>query len=154
MTASYTWSKSLDSTSEGIGQVNTQYSGSSLTSVPIAQGGLKLDRALSDFDRGHRLTLLYLWEIPGPSKGVWKQVMSGWSIAGVATFQSGTPYTILNGSDRNRDGWLLDRPDIGNPKAPRNSRAVLWPTTERKDARLAIAIRTPTLASARPTSIG
>src|SRR6266849_2376336 len=56
--------------------------------------------------------------------------MGGWSIAGITTFQSGTPYTIINGSDRNEDGWAQgDRPDIGNPKAPRNSRAVLWPTT-------------------------
>ncbi|MEO7652732.1 MAG: hypothetical protein ABIZ80_19910 [Bryobacteraceae bacterium] len=52
--------------------------------------------------------------------------MGGWSIAGITTLQSGTPYTIVNGSDRNQDGWAqMDRPDIGNPKAPRNSRAVL-----------------------------
>lgn len=127
--SSYTWSKSLDSTSEGIGQVSTQYASSSLTSVPVAQGGLQLDHGVSEFHRGQRLTLLYLWEIPGPSRGLWKQVMGGWSIAGITTLQSGTPYTTINGSDRNQDGWApLDRPDIGNPNAPRNSRAVLWPT--------------------------
>src|SRR5206468_12125115 len=44
--------------------------------------------------------------------------------------QSGTPYTIVNGSDRNQDGWdQMDRPDIGSPSAPRNSRAVLAPAT-------------------------
>lgn len=126
--ASYTWSKSLDSTSEGIGQVNTQYISANLTSVSVAQGGLKLDRALSDFHRGQRLTVLYLWEIPGPSKRFWKPVLGGWSIAGITTLQTGTPYTVLNGSDRNRDAWLGDRPDIINSSAPRNSRAVLWPT--------------------------
>jgi outer membrane receptor protein involved in Fe transport len=126
MASSYTWSKSLDSTSEGIGQVSTQYANSGLTSTPAAEGGLKLDRGVSDFHRGQRLTLLYLWELPGPSRGLWKQVMGGWSIAGITTFQSGTPYTIINGSDRNRDGWAqMDRPDIGNPNAPRDSRAVL-----------------------------
>src|SRR5215469_2795968 len=41
LAASYTWSKSLDSTSEGIGQLNTQYLNANLTSVPVAQGGLK-----------------------------------------------------------------------------------------------------------------
>jgi outer membrane receptor protein involved in Fe transport len=126
---SYTWSKSLDSTSEGIGQVNTQGTSANVTSVPIAQGGLKLDRGLSDFHRGHRLTLLYLWEIPGPSKGVAKHVLSGWSIAGITTFQSGTPYTMKNSTDRNRDGWPADRPDISNRNAPINSRAQIWPTT-------------------------
>jgi len=130
LTASHTWSKSLDSTSEGIGQVSTQYASSGLTSVPAAQGGLKLDRGLSDFDRGQRLTLLYMWDVPGPSKGLWKHIMGGWSIAGITTFQSGTPFTIVNGSDRNKDGWdQMDRPDIGNPRAPRNSRAVLSPNT-------------------------
>jgi hypothetical protein len=125
-TASYTWSKSLDSTSEGILQVETQYISANLTSVPAAQGGLKLDRGPSDFDRGQRLALSYLWEIPGPSKGLWRHVMGGWSVAGIAIFQSGTPYTAINGFDRNGDGWLADRPDIGNPGAARNSRAVLW----------------------------
>src|SRR5262249_14542131 len=125
LTASYTWSKSLDSTSEGIGQVETQYTNNNLTSMPAAQGGLKLDRGPSDFDRGQRLVLSYLWEIPAPSRPFWKHVAGGWSIAGITTFQSGTPYTVQNGFDRNGDGWPSDRPDIGNPQAPRNSRAVL-----------------------------
>ncbi|MCI0622714.1 MAG: carboxypeptidase regulatory-like domain-containing protein, partial [Acidobacteria bacterium] len=125
LAASYTRSRSLDSTSEGIGQVNSQYASPNLTSVPAAQGGLKLDRGLSDFHRGHRLSLLYLWEVPGPSKGWWKHLLGGWSLAGITTFQSGTPYTIVNGSDRNLDGWQMDRPDIANPTAPRNSRAVI-----------------------------
>jgi len=130
LAASYTWSKSLDSTSEGIAQVNTQSANINLNSVPVAQGGLKLDRGVSDFHRGQRLSLLYLWEIPGPSKGLWKHALGGWSIAGITTFQSGTPFTMQNGSDRNRDGHAgLDHPDIGNPQAPRHSRAVLAPAT-------------------------
>jgi hypothetical protein len=56
--------------------------------------------------------------------------LGGWSIAGITTFQSGTPYTIINGSDRNADGWFqMDRPDISNKSAPRNSRAVIAPAT-------------------------
>jgi len=130
LAGSYTWSKSLDSTSEGISQVNTQNANINLTSVPVAQGGLKLDRGVSDFHRGQRLSLLYLWEIPGPSKGLWKHALGGWSIAGITSFQTGTPYSVQNGSDRNRDGHAgLDHPDIGNPQAPRHSRAVLAPAT-------------------------
>jgi hypothetical protein len=125
-TASYTWSKSLDSTSEGIAQIEAQYINANLTSLPAAQGGLKLDRGPSDFDRSQRLAMSYLWEIPGPSKGFGKHVMGGWSVAAIAIFQSGTPYTVVNGFDRNGDGWLADRPDIGNSAVPRNSRAVLW----------------------------
>jgi len=130
ITASYTWSKSLDSTSEGIGQVNSQFNSPNLTSVPIAQGGLKLDRGVSDFHRGQRLTLLYLWEVPGPSKRAWRHALGGWSIAGITTFQSGTPFTMQNNSDRNRDGMFqMDRPDISNPLAPLHTRAILAPAT-------------------------
>jgi hypothetical protein len=128
MSGAYTWSKNIDSTSEGIGQANAQYVNANLTSVPVLQGGLKLDRALSDFDRPQRLVILYLWSVPGPARGVWKQIAGGWSITGITTFQSGTTYTVLNGGDRNGDGWAADRPDIGNPAAPLSTRAIIWPT--------------------------
>jgi hypothetical protein len=43
------------------------------------------------------------------------------------TFQSGAPFTVTNGSDRNGDGIAADRPDIGNPRARLDSRAVIFP---------------------------
>jgi hypothetical protein len=124
LTASYTWSKAIDSASDGIGQFGNQSGQGSVPSVPAALGGLKLDRGLSDFDRTHRLTVLSIWEIPVPKQRVWKQALGGWSLAGIATFQSGTPYTARNGFDRNGDGWSSDRPDVGNPDAPIESRAI------------------------------
>jgi hypothetical protein len=126
---SYTWSKFIDSTSEGAGNQNVQQPDRmNRTSVPVMQGGLKLDRGLSDFDRPHRLTVAYLWAVPGPRSGWWKYALGGWSIAGVTTFQSGTPFTVANGSDRNNDTIPADRPDIGNPSAPLNSRAIIAPS--------------------------
>jgi hypothetical protein len=98
-----------------------------LTSVPVSQGGLKLDRAVSDFDRPHRLTIAYLWMVPGPRSGWWKYALGGWSVAGITTFQSGTPFTVGNGSDRNGDVQIGDRPDIGNAAAPLTSRALIAP---------------------------
>ena len=129
LAASYTWSRFIDSTSEGVGNPNVQgpAGAQNRTSVPVSQGGLKLDRGLSDFDRTHRLTIVYLWAVPGPRSGWWKYPLGGWSVAGVTTFQSGTPFTVANGSDRNNDGIPADRPDIGNPSAPLNSRAVIAP---------------------------
>jgi outer membrane receptor protein involved in Fe transport len=127
VTASYTWSKNLDSTSEGVGTANMQAQslGGGRTSVPVAQGGLRLDRARSDFDRAHNFTLTYVWEIPGPGRSFWKHALGGWSLAGITSFQSGAPFTVANGSDRNNDGLANnDRPDISNPNAPINSRAV------------------------------
>jgi hypothetical protein len=128
LAASYTWSRFIDSTSEGVGYQNQQQPDRmNRTSVPIMFGGLKLDRGLSDFDRRQRLTLSYLWAVPGPRSGWSKYPFRGWQLAGITTFQSGTPFSVGNGSDRNNDGILGDRPDIGNPNAPLNTRAIIFP---------------------------
>jgi hypothetical protein len=122
---SYTWSRGLDSTSESF-QVNANSGsgpGANLTSLPVSQGGLRLDRGLSDYNRSHRLTIAYIWDIPGPRRGIGKYSFAGWSIAGITTFQSGAPYSLQNGFDRNNDGFANDRPDISNPNAPLNTRA-------------------------------
>jgi hypothetical protein len=126
LAASYTWSKDIDSASDFVAS-NLQSAGNdNIASVPISQGGLKLDRGLSDFDRTHRLTLAYLWVIPGPRAGWMRYALGGWSLGGITTFQSGTPFTVGNGFDRNGDSFLQDRPDIGNPNAPLNTRAIIF----------------------------
>jgi len=129
VTASYTWSRNLDSTSEGVGTVSNQDSAGNQTSVTVAQGGLRLDHGPSDYDRTHRLTIVYVWSVPGPARHFWKQPLGGWSIAGITSFQSGALFTIQNGFDRNSDGLANDRADISNPSAPLNSRAVLAPAS-------------------------
>ena len=153
--AAYTWSKFLDSTSEGVGAgAPTQDNQRNLTSVPVAQGGLRLDHGLSDYDRTHRLTVSYLWNVPGPANDFWRHVLGGWTIAGSTSFQSGASYSLANGFDRNNDGFNNDRPDIGNPRAPLNSRAVLTPATGPQAAPPGIATRTPERASIREMSAG
>ncbi len=120
---SYTWSRFIDSISEVFATTN---SNTSLASVPVYRGGLRLDRAVSDYDRTHRATIAYIWEIPGFKRGVFGQVLGGWQIAGITTFQSGAPYTLILGADRDGDGSSGgDRPDVGNPNAPHNTRAIL-----------------------------
>jgi len=79
---------------------------------------------LSDYDRAHRLTIVYLWAISGPRSGWMRYALGGWSLAGITTFQSGTPFTVGNGFDRNNDTLSEDRPDIANPHAPLNTRAI------------------------------
>jgi hypothetical protein len=46
---------------------------------------------------------------------------------GIALFQSGAPYSIANGFDRDNFGDKEDRADIGNPKMPLDTRAVIFP---------------------------
>ena len=82
---------------------------------------------LGMFDRPQRLTIAYLWAVPGPRSGWAKYPLGGWQVGGITTFQSGTPFSVANGSDRNNDGILGDRPDIGNPNAPVNTRAIIFP---------------------------
>jgi outer membrane receptor protein involved in Fe transport len=126
VTSAYTWSRNIDSTSEVFATSNSV---SPNTSVPTSQGGLALDRGLSDYHRAHRFTITYLWNIPGPKNKYLKAPLAGWTLTGITTFQSGTPYSIANGADRNNDGLANDRPDIGNPNAPINTRAVIVAAT-------------------------
>jgi hypothetical protein len=119
---SYTWSRNIDSTSDIYAGSSTQ---SALTSVPISQGGLRLDRGLSDYNRSHVFSLIYSWDIPSPKSGLLGYLAGGWTLSGLTLISTGAPYTVLNGFDRNNDGIAADRPDIGNPNAPLNTRAVV-----------------------------
>ena len=85
----YTWSKTIDETSTGNTAFNTAVND---------QTSLRDSRALSDFDRKHRLTIEYLYELPflKTSQGVTRTVLAGWTASGLTTFQSGTPFTVLD----------------------------------------------------------
>ena len=112
MAASYTWSKFIDSTSEAVGGNDVQAPASgNLTSIPVSQGGLTVDRGLSNFDRRRRLTIAYVWTVPGPRLGWRKHIMAGWSVTGITIFQSGTPFTVANNFDRKTamDSWKTGR---------------------------------------------
>lgn len=84
--SSYTFSKSIDNNS-----------GSSTQDLANS-GGNQLDtrglRALSNFDRTHRLQLTYQYNISGFTTGRWRQALGHWAIGGLSTFQSGLPVTI------------------------------------------------------------
>ena len=83
--SAYTFSKAIDNNSGST--TGTQDLGNS--------GGNQLDtsglRALSNFDRTHRLQLTYQYGIPGFSTGRWSQALGHWAIGGLTTFQSGLP---------------------------------------------------------------
>jgi hypothetical protein len=121
----YTWSRMIDSTSEIYAGTSTGFAGSGLTSMPVSQGGLGLDRALSDYHRGHIFNFTFSWDIPGPKSGFSGHLAGGWTLGGIIVFANGAPYTVMNGFDRSNDGVAADRPDIGNPSAPLNTRAII-----------------------------
>lgn len=91
----YTWSSFIDSASE----IFNPSSGE----VAVSQDSFNRssDRARSTYDRPHRLTGNFVYEFPWfQDQQGWKgHVLGGWQVNGFFTFQSGAPFTVLNGSD-------------------------------------------------------
>jgi len=87
--AAYTWSRSTDSTSTGNTAFNTAYND---------QSNINASRGLSDFDRPHRLSISYVYDLPFFSKaaGLKRAVLGGWSVSGVTVIQSGLPFSIFD----------------------------------------------------------
>jgi hypothetical protein len=91
----YTWSSFIDTASE----VFNPSSGE----VAVSQDSFNrnADRGRSTYDRPHRLTGNFVYELPWfqNQAGLKGHVLGGWQVNGFFTFQSGAPFTVLNGSD-------------------------------------------------------
>ena len=125
---SYTYSHFLDDISDVFGFDSTF---SSVQSVSQVVGGSRhLDYGNSDFDRRHVGAIALLWDVRGPRRGVLGTLVGGWQLSGIAHWQTGFPFTLVNGTDRNSDGQSgPDRPDISNASAALNTRGILARTT-------------------------
>lgn len=86
-------------------------------------------RASSNFDQRHLLNISYVYDLPFfRSPGVMNKVLGGWQWSGITTFQTGTPFSVLNtasypdnvGAGTNDTSISPGSyPDlIGNPYAP------------------------------------
>jgi hypothetical protein len=116
-TASYAWSKAIDSND-----------GSGIESYPeTLQQPLNptAERGLAAFDVPQSLTFNYIYLLPfghgqkflGSSR-VLDRIVGGWQLEGITTLQSGTPFTVLNGYDNLNNGGtgypnLLCNPNYG-----------------------------------------
>jgi hypothetical protein len=92
----YTWSKSLDNNSSDPGST----AGSGKPDVPntgfVAQGdqrNLDNNKAVSDFDRTHRFSANFVYNIP--TFGRSNRFVNGWQVSGFFQAQTGTPYSIF-----------------------------------------------------------
>jgi hypothetical protein len=85
----YTLSKSIDATSTGNTAFNTAYND---------QSNVNASRGLSDYDRPHRLSVSYSYELPlfAHATGITHAALGGWQVSGVTIFQSGTPFSIFD----------------------------------------------------------
>jgi len=93
--AHYTWSAFIDSASE----IFNPSSGEVAT--PQDPFNPRADRARSSYDRPHRFSANFVWELPWyrTQPGTVGRILGGWQVSTFTTFQSGTPFTVLNGSD-------------------------------------------------------
>jgi hypothetical protein len=89
--AAYTFSKNIDATSTGNTAFNTAYND---------QSNISASRGISDFNRPHRLSVSYAYELPffQHSTGFRKAALGGWQISGVSIFQNGLPFSIYDSS--------------------------------------------------------
>jgi hypothetical protein len=130
--AAYTWSHSIDNQSDPLGldlsnfgfttglpAVPDQYTAGFAT--PQDSNG---DRGNSDFDERHNLVLLGIYDLPALHHGRALTALSrDWTIAGIAAFRSGFPYTVY--SLGGLKGFA--RANILDPAQTRASSAVITP---------------------------
>jgi len=92
----YTWSAFIDDASEIF---NPQPAGEIAT--PQDPYNRRADRARSSYDRPHRFSGNAVYELPffREQSGVAGHILGGWQANAFFTLQSGTPFTVLNGSD-------------------------------------------------------
>jgi hypothetical protein len=95
----------------------------SITETDTSRGNLDVldrsfGRALSNDDVPHRFVASWMYELPFTRnlRGGWRSLLDGWGFGGIATFQSGTPFTVANPTDTNgAGGAVLSFADLGAP---------------------------------------
>src|SRR5262249_34855899 len=122
LTASYTWSKTIDDAAETIN------AGGCVCQNPRNRG--QAERAASVYDQRHRLVVSYIWAIPFAKslKGVGGAVLGGWQFGGIVTLASGRPFNIVQSGDTWNADALWPRPNSVAGTAPylSNRTADLW----------------------------
>jgi hypothetical protein len=107
--ASYTFSRWMSNNDASLGEGGTVQS----SQRPQSFYDYEAEWSVSQYDRPHRFSASYIWEIPGPDSGIMATVLGGWQVTGITSAQSGQPFTILTGVDTSGDGNTgSDRPNI------------------------------------------
>jgi hypothetical protein len=94
MLLSYTYSHSFD-----------DYSGSDVSDIGVVPGDMVNEQsnyAPSDFDRRQRFVASYLYSLPDFYRGgsaFGKKLINSWSVSGIVTLQTGTPFSIFGRAD-------------------------------------------------------
>ncbi|HTW60936.1 MAG TPA: carboxypeptidase-like regulatory domain-containing protein [Terracidiphilus sp.] len=123
----YVWSHAIQSSNESaIGQMTAQ-----------DFANLWEEKGPMDADRRNVATLSGTWNIDyyRGNNFLMKQVVNGWTISPVWVMQSGSPFSVTTGSDKNDDSANANRPDFDtvnpvsaflDPHRPRAQAAAEW----------------------------
>jgi len=110
--ASYTFAKSIDNASD--------FNSGDPSEQVLNASNLRHQRAVSSFDVPHRFTASVQYAVPVPAalSGMARTALSGWTLNGLITLQSGQPFTpFLPLFDPFRNE-AFNRPDVvGDPNA-------------------------------------
>jgi hypothetical protein len=119
MSASFTYSKSIDNNSVG-------------SSNPQIQNfyNIAAERALSDFDARRRFVLsgVYLLPFKWDRNGFTTRLAQGWSMALIVNLQDGNPFSPINPTTNPSSLETFDRPDVvpGQPLTLANPTPAQW----------------------------
>jgi outer membrane receptor protein involved in Fe transport len=93
LNANYTYSVFMSESDDVLG-------GQGNRTLPADPRNPKLDRARSGFDQPHRFVMNFVWGLPNFTSNAWAQrIVGGWQISAVATYASGTPFSVLSANN-------------------------------------------------------
>jgi hypothetical protein len=77
----------------------------------------RFDRGLANFDVTHRVVISGIWELPldrpfRNRNGLMQKITEGWEASGIASFQTGTPFTIFSNANSSQEATGFDRADL------------------------------------------
>jgi hypothetical protein len=80
----------------------------------------QFDRGSANFDVRQRLVVSGIWKLPlghalRNGNAVLRTIAEGWEASGIASFQTGTPFTIFSNSNSSQENIFLDRADLIGP---------------------------------------
>lgn len=103
----YTWSRLIDDITDALPASTSEFARSQNSFDRRA------DRGRSGYDRPHRLTGNFVYELPfyQHQTGLTGKFFGGWQLNSIFSFQSGAPFTVTLGSDPFRSGNPI-RPNL------------------------------------------
>jgi hypothetical protein len=105
-TFNYTWSHSLDDSSDGEDYVPNA------AQPDNSQAANRFNRGNSNFDVRNRIAWNFIYQIPDSPGSSMKLLRNGWGFSGTVTVQAGQPFHLNLTDDYNGTGEFFPRPDL------------------------------------------